>query len=33
MVIEWLTPLLSWLGIGLVPFLLIVLIIVIIIRG
>lgn len=33
MFIEWLTPLLSWLGIGLVPFLLIVLIIVIIIRG
>jgi len=33
MLLEWLGPLLSWLGIGLVPFLLIVLIIVIVIRG
>lgn len=30
---QWLTPLLSWLGIGLIPFLILVLILVIIIRG
>lgn len=30
---AWLSPLLTWLGIGLIPFLIIVLIIVIIIRG
>lgn len=29
----WLSPLLSWLGIGLIPFLILVLIIVVIIRG
>lgn len=30
---SWLAPLLSWLGVGLVPLLIIVLIIVVIIRG
>lgn len=29
MIEQWLTPLLSWLGIGLIPFLIIVLIIVV----
>lgn len=30
---EWLSPLLTWLGIGLVPFLIIVFIIIYIIKG
>lgn len=32
MITEWLTPLLEWLGIGLIPFLLLVLIIIIVIK-
>lgn len=30
---EWITPLLEWLGIGLVPFLLLILIIVSVVKG
>lgn len=30
---TWLTPMLAWLGIGLVPFLIIVLIIVVLLKG
>lgn len=33
MLIEWITPVLTWLGIGIIPFLLIILIIVIILRS
>lgn len=32
MITEWLAPLLEWLGIGLIPFLLLVLIIIIVIK-
>lgn len=32
MITEWLTPLLEWLGIGFIPFLLLVLIIIIVIK-
>lgn len=33
MLLEWLAPILAWLGIGLIPFLIIVAIIVMIIKG
>lgn len=33
MLVEWLTPILEWLGIGLVPFLILVGIVVIAVKG
>lgn len=33
MLIEWLNPILEWLGIGLIPFLILILIVVCAVRG
>ena len=33
MLAEWLSPLLEWLGLGIVPFLMLIILIVVVIRG